>query len=126
FAVLAHFDAGISNAARQVGSELTCFFIHRRGVHIMSIRFKICCMSSEEEIRLALDAGADALGFVSQMPSGAGIISEDLIRRLVPLVPPPIATFLLTCRDTFDAIAAQQRRCKANTLQLCDSVHPSV
>ena len=92
----------------------------------MSIRFKICCMSSEEEIRLALDAGADTLGFVSQMPSGAGIISEDLIRRLVPLVPPPVATFLLTCRDSFEAIAAQQRRCKANTLQLCDSVHPSV
>jgi phosphoribosylanthranilate isomerase len=37
-------------------------------------------------------------------------------------VPPPIATFLLTSLREADAIIAQQRRCRTNTLQLCDYV----
>lgn len=52
----------------------------------MRTRFKICCMSSESELRAAVEAGADALGFVSHIPGGAGIISDELSRRLVPLV----------------------------------------
>lgn len=77
-------------------------------------------MSSAEEVRLAVRHGADALGFVSAMPSGPGVIDERLIATLVRLVPPAVATFLLTCLDDPDAIAAQQRRCGTNTLQLCD------
>ncbi len=77
-------------------------------------------MSSEDEVRLAVRYGADALGFVSAMPSGPGVIDESLIATLVRLVPPAVATFLLTCLDDPDAIAAQQRRCGTNTLQLCD------
>jgi phosphoribosylanthranilate isomerase len=89
-------------------------------------RIKICCMSSVDEVRIAVRAGADALGFVSAMPSGAGIIDEELIAQLVPIVPPPVATFLLTCETDATRIVAQQRRCGANTLQLCDRVGASV
>jgi phosphoribosylanthranilate isomerase len=89
-------------------------------------RIKICCMSSVDEVRVAVRAGADALGFVSAMPSGAGIIDEELIAQLVPIVPPPVATFLLTCETDATRIVAQQRRCGANTLQLCDRVSASV
>lgn len=90
------------------------------------IRIKICCMSSADDVRLAVSAGADALGFVSAMPSGAGIVGEDLIAQLIPLAPPPVATFLLTCETDPVRIVAQQRRCGANTLQLCDRVSASV
>src|SRR5437016_3300226 len=41
-------------------------------------RVKICCISSVEEARLAANCGASAVGFVSQMPSGAGVIDEAL------------------------------------------------
>src|SRR5437016_4154058 len=92
----------------------------------MRTRFKICCMSGEDEVRAAIDAGADALGFVSHMPSGAGIISEDLIAKLIPLVPPPVATFLLTCQTTSAGVIAQVRKCGPSTVQLCDSVSASV
>ncbi len=84
-------------------------------------RIKICCMSSAEEVRIAVAAGADALGFVSAMPSGAGIIDEELIARLTPLAPPPVATFLLSCATDAEALIAQHARCKTNTFQLCDS-----
>jgi len=33
-------------------------------------RVKICCISSIEEARLAIDYGASALGLVGHMPSG--------------------------------------------------------
>ena len=83
-------------------------------------RVKVCCISSVDEARTAIEAGADAVGLVSSMPSGPGVISEDLIRAIAATVPPPIATFLLTCHQRVDDIVAQQRRCGTNTVQLCD------
>src|ERR1700681_4778216 len=83
-------------------------------------RVKVCCISSVDEARMAVEAGADAIGLVSSMPSGPGVISEDLIRAIAATVPPPIATFLLTCRQRVDEIVAQQKRCGTNTIQICD------
>lgn len=87
-----------------------------------STRVKICCIGSPDEARLAIESGAAALGLVSEMPSGPGVIPEALIHQIAVSTPPPIATFLLTCLQDTDAIIAQQRRCRTNTLQLCDSV----
>ncbi len=75
---------------------------------------------------MAIAHGASALGLVSSMPSGPGVIDEATIARITAVVPPPIATFLLTSRRDADEIIAQQRRCRTNTLQLCDYVELSV
>jgi phosphoribosylanthranilate isomerase len=83
-------------------------------------RVKICCISSLEEAWLAIDHGASAIGLVSRMPSGPGPIAEALIAEIAEAVPPPVATFLLTCEQNTDAIVAQHRRCRTNTIQLCD------
>jgi phosphoribosylanthranilate isomerase len=83
-------------------------------------RIKICCISSVEEARDAIRAGASALGLVSSMPSGPGVISESLIAEIAATVPPPIGTFLLTCGQDVRDIIAQQRRCRTNTVQICD------
>jgi phosphoribosylanthranilate isomerase len=87
-------------------------------------RVKICCISSVEEARLAIACGASAVGLVSAMPSGPGVIGEELIAEIAAVVPPPIATFLLTSRQDAEAIVGQQRRCRVNTIQLCDTVQP--
>jgi phosphoribosylanthranilate isomerase len=87
-------------------------------------RVKICCISSVTEARLAIRHGASALGLVSAMPSGPGVIAEELIAEIAATVPPPIATFLLTSSHAAEEIIAQQRRCRTNTLQLCDRVAP--
>jgi phosphoribosylanthranilate isomerase len=87
---------------------------------MIRVRVKICCISSVEEARTAIEAGADAIGLVSSMPSGPGVISEDLIRTIARTVPPPVATFLLTCHQRVADIVAQQQRCGTNTVQLCD------
>lgn len=74
-------------------------------------KIKICCIQSVAEARLAVAHGADALGLVSAMPSGAGIIqNERLIPEIAAATPPPVATFLLTSLTDTDAIIAQHRR----------------
>jgi phosphoribosylanthranilate isomerase len=88
----------------------------------MQPRVKICCISSHEEARLAIEHGASALGLVSEMPSGPGVIDERLIAEIAEQIPPPIATFLLTSKTNADEIIAQQKRCRTNTIQICDSV----
>lgn len=88
-------------------------------------RVKICCISSLDEARLAIDHGAAALGLVSDMPSGPGVIGDELIAEIAAAVPPPIATFLLTARRSADAIAAQHAVCRTSTIQLVDAVAPA-
>ena len=91
----------------------------------MPPKIKICCISSTEEAYLAISCGASALGLVSAMPSGPGVIDEDLIAQIIRTVPPPVATFLLTAQQNADAIIEQQHRCRPNTLQLVDAVAKS-
>ncbi|MFQ5690728.1 MAG: phosphoribosylanthranilate isomerase [Gemmatimonadota bacterium] len=83
-------------------------------------RVKICCIGSIEEAELAVRHGAHALGLVSWMPSGPGVIPDARIRDIAAAVPPGIHTFLLTCRRDPDEIAAQQCRAGVDTVQLVD------
>jgi len=83
-------------------------------------RIKICCIASPAEARLAISYGASALGLVSRMPSGPGVISEEQITEIVATIPPGVASFLLTCAQETNDIIAQQKRCRTNTLQLVD------
>ncbi len=85
-------------------------------------KIKICCISSVDEAKLAIKYGASALGLVSAMPSGPGPISEELIAEIITHIPKGIASFLLTSKQDADSIIAQQRKTKATTLQLVDSV----
>lgn len=86
------------------------------------MRFKICCIASPDEAELAIRHGAAAVGLVSQMPSGPGVISWERIAEIAARVPPPVATFLLTSSGDVDEIIEQQRRCGTNVIQLCDQL----
>jgi phosphoribosylanthranilate isomerase len=88
------------------------------------IRVKICCIASVEEAQLAIVHGASAVGLVSRMPSGPGVIEEDLIAEIAAAVPPGVASFLLTSEIDVPAIIDQQRRTRVNTLQLVDALPP--
>jgi phosphoribosylanthranilate isomerase len=88
----------------------------------MRPRVKICCIAGVEEMRAAVECGASAIGLVSEMPSGPGIIAEELIAEIAARVPPAVSTFLLTCKQDAASIIEQQRRCRVNTLQICDRV----
>ena len=90
------------------------------------IRVKICCIQSLKEAKLAIKYGASAIGLVSEMPSGPGVISEDLIEQIAEQLPRKIKTFLLTSKLTAEEITLQLNKCKTNTVQIVDSVEVSV
>ena len=83
---------------------------------------KVCCIADLDEARLAIAAGASAIGLVSAMPSGPGPIAEDEITRIAAGVPRPTETFLLTALVQAEAIADQHRRCGTTAVQLVDRV----
>ena len=85
---------------------------------------KVCCIASLEEARQAIDAGAAALGLVSAMPSGPGVIDEATIEAIAAAVPRDVGTFLLTAHTDAAATIEQHRRCRTTTLQLVDMIAP--
>lgn len=85
-------------------------------------RIKICCIASVPEAKQAIQAGASALGLVSEMPSGPGVIEESLIAEISGQIPPGVSSFLLTSEQDVSSIIEQQKRCQTNTIQLCDKL----
>lgn len=85
-------------------------------------RVKICCISSIEEAKLAIECGAAALGLVGHMPSGPGVIGDELIHQIAKTVPPPIATFLLTSETKPKDIISHYKRVQTTTIQLVDEL----
>lgn len=84
---------------------------------------KVCCIADEAEARLALAHGAAALGLVSAMPSGPGVIDDATVARVAAAVRgEPVRSFLLTARTQAEAIAAQHAAAGTTTLQLVDHV----
>jgi phosphoribosylanthranilate isomerase len=85
-------------------------------------RVKICCISSIDEARIAIEYGASALGLVGHMPSGPGIIGDELINQIAKIVPPPISTFLLTSETKPQDIINHYRRVNTTTIQIVDEL----
>lgn len=85
-------------------------------------RVKICCISSIEESRIAIEHGASALGLVGHMPSGPGVIEDELIKQIARTVPPPISTFLLTSETNHLDIINHYKRVNTTTIQMVDAL----
>src|SRR5688572_24511249 len=88
----------------------------------MRTRLKVCCIASVEEARIAVAAGASALGLGGEMPSGPGGIADALIAETAAAVPPPASRSLLTSRTDADGIVAHVQACGVDTVQLVDAV----
>lgn len=85
-------------------------------------RVKICCISSEAEAKIAIEYGASALGLVGNMPSGPGVITDQQIKQIAKIVPPPIATFLLTSETQATDIIEHYRKVNTSTIQIVDEL----
>ncbi len=88
----------------------------------MHCKIKICCISSHEEAKLAIEYGADALGLVGKMPGGPGPIADTLIASIAKTIHPPIASFLLTSEQVAKNIIAHVSRVHTNTVQIVDEL----
>lgn len=72
---------------------------------------------------MAIGAGADALGLVSSMPSGPGVIPNDKIREITQMIPPSIDVFVLTALDHSWDLIDLIRTVKNRTIQLVDRLN---
>lgn len=88
----------------------------------MKVKVKICCISSIEEASLAIAHGAAAIGLVGRMPSGPGIITDELIHSIAKTVLPPIDSFLLTSETTAEAIIEHHNKVNTTTIQMVDAL----
>jgi phosphoribosylanthranilate isomerase len=86
------------------------------------VKVKICCISSIEEASLAIAHGAAAIGLVGRMPSGPGIITDELIHSIAKTVLPPIDSFLLTSETTAEAIIEHHKKVNTTTIQMVDAL----
>jgi phosphoribosylanthranilate isomerase len=90
------------------------------------VRVKICCIQSVEEAVMATRYGAHALGLVSKMPSGPGVIPEDKIRNIIRVLPPGISTVLLTSETTAAGLGKQLSTLHPTAIQLVLPVEKNV
>jgi phosphoribosylanthranilate isomerase len=72
---------------------------------------------------MATSYGASAIGLVGRMPSGPGPIEDELIKSIASIIPPPIATFLLTSETSAEQIINHHQRTFTDTIQLVDELH---
>jgi len=56
------------------------------------------------------------------MPSGPGVIDDDLIARIARAVPPTVSTFLLTSETQPEDIIAHYKKVFTSTIQLVDAL----
>ena len=88
------------------------------------VQLKVCCIASVEEAQLAIRLGANAIGLVGHMPSGPGIITDEVARKIARQSPAHIATFLLSSETTAKEIAQHVRYVGANTIQIVNHIDP--
>jgi phosphoribosylanthranilate isomerase len=75
-----------------------------------------------EEAKTAVESGASALGLVGKMPSGPGVIDDELIARIARSVPPAVSTFLLTSETKPEDIICHYKKVYTSTIQLVDAL----
>ncbi|HET9957921.1 MAG TPA: phosphoribosylanthranilate isomerase [Polyangiaceae bacterium] len=91
---------------------------------LLRTRIKACCIASITEARIAIQAGASAIGLMPRMPDGPGVLSEAEVREIAEATPPGVTSVLLTTQLDVDQIVTQQRGSMTHTLQLCAPLTP--
>lgn len=89
---------------------------------VLKPKVKICCINSLAEAMLAINYGASAIGLVGKMPSGPGIIDDQLIKEIAQNTPTTISTFLLTSETSCKGIIEHHKKVNTTTIQIVDKL----
>jgi len=71
---------------------------------VRRVRVKVCGITNREDLEVAVDAGADALGFVVDVPASPRSISLDRARDLIEATPPFVQDVLVSVFDTVNQL----------------------
>jgi phosphoribosylanthranilate isomerase len=84
-------------------------------------RVKICGLTREEDVDAVVDAGADAVGFVSGFPNSPRDLSIERAAELISRVPPFVTSVLVTTGASLLRDAEAIKRASPKAVQLYDS-----
>ncbi len=83
------------------------------------MRVKICGIKNEDDIKVAIKSGADAVGFlVGQVHPSPDFIVTSTAARLIGLLPPYITPVIVTHLHDPDEILNMMKKTGARTIQL--------
>lgn len=68
------------------------------------VRVKICGITNKEDLEAAVDAGADALGFVVDVPESPRNVTLNHARDLIEATPPFVQSVVVSVFQTLDRI----------------------
>lgn len=82
------------------------------------VRVKVCGLTREEDVAAAVEAGADAVGFISGFPDSPRNLTLSRAGQLMKGVPPFIDTVLVTRSETVRSSSDQILKLRASALQI--------
>jgi phosphoribosylanthranilate isomerase len=82
------------------------------------VRVKVCGITSERDLRVACEAGADAVGFVVGAPYSPRSLSVEEAGRLIRLVPLFVESVLVAAPGSLEEAVSLYRRLKPGVFQI--------
>ena len=79
------------------------------------VRVKICGITQKEDLAVAVDAGADAIGFLVGVPASPRNLTLERAKMLLDLVPVFVDSVVVTAPETIEDI-----------VEICETLKPSV
>ncbi|MGA2885262.1 MAG: phosphoribosylanthranilate isomerase [Halobacteriota archaeon] len=88
------------------------------------VRVKVCGITNVRDLEVAVEAGADALGFVVDVPESPRSISSDRACDLVEATPPFVQNVLVSVFDTVDQLEALCSHVAPDAVQVAGPLPP--
>jgi len=85
---------------------------------LRSVRVKICGITREEDLAVAVAAGADAVGFLVGVPSSPRNLTLEKAERLLRQVPVFVDSVVVTEPQSIDGLAEICERLKPTAIQI--------
>lgn len=79
---------------------------------------KVCGLTKDEDLAVAVDAGADAVGFILGIPSSPRNLTLEKAERLVNKVPVFVDSVIVTAPKSFEWLIKVVQRVKPSAIQI--------
>ncbi len=83
-----------------------------------NVRVKVCGLTREEDVAVAVEAGADAVGFILGIPSSPRNLTLEKAERLVSKVPVFVDSVIVTAPKSFEWLIEVVQRVKPSAIQI--------